>query len=345
MKRDAGGELEQLDPKKVKMDGEPDDLLEVRVLIDNYEASVIIGKGGSNVKAIRTESGAFVSILRNDFNSKERVMTLKGKVEFIAKAAELICSLLLEDGNAKKEKEGQEPEETATLKFLHHKACAGAIIGKGGAIIREIQEQNGVRMSLSTEPLGASTEKTCQITGTPLQVQSAITRVLVQLNENPPRAGTHTVLYVPGGPPPGPPAGQGYPPHPYGMPAGYGAPPPSSGYGAPPSQGGYYGAPHPGHGASPYGAPAPSMQAGAGGPSKTEKIVIPTVCAGTVIGKGGSIIRDIKMQSQTIITIADPEPTAPGDRVVSITGTSGGIQLAISLIRHRVESYSPPNVQ
>ena len=78
------------------------------------------------------------------------------------------------------------------------------------------------------------------------------------------------------------------------------------------------------------------------GPPKTEKIVIPTVCAGTVIGKGGSIIRDIKLQSSTTITIADPEPTAPQDRIVSISGTGHGIQTAISLIRHRVESYTPP---
>merc|ERR1712194_911434 len=78
------------------------------------------------------------------------------------------------------------------------------------------------------------------------------------------------------------------------------------------------------------------------GMSKTEKIVIPTVCAGTVIGKGGSIIREIKMQSATNVSVAAPEPTAPNDRVVSITGPAQGIQTAIFLIRQRVESYQPP---
>jgi hypothetical protein len=78
----------------------------------------------------------------------------------------------------------------------------------------------------------------------------------------------------------------------------YGAPPGGSPYGQAPSP---YGAPAQGQ----YGAPAPL---GAGGASKTEKIVIPTVCAGTVIGKGGTIIGDIKTKSQTQITIADASP-------------------------------------
>ena len=82
-----------------------DGVFEIRVLIDNYEASVIIGKGGSNVKSIRTESSAFVSILRSDYPSAERVMTLKGKLENITTAAQLITTLLLQDANTKKEKE------------------------------------------------------------------------------------------------------------------------------------------------------------------------------------------------------------------------------------------------
>lgn len=327
MKRTADS-IEESDSKKLKMEGD-DGLIEIRCLIDNYEASVIIGKAGSNVKRIREESSAFVSILRNDYNAKERVLTLKGTVEYIAHASELVTTLLLETANARKE--GQESDESVCLKILHHKTSAGAIIGKGGAIIREIQETTGVRMSLSVETLGASTEKSCSISGTPEQIRAAVSRVVTQLSENPLRPGTHQTLYVPGAPV-GPPASPyGAPPPGYGPPGGY---PPHS-YGAPPPAAGGYYAPPPG------GAP-PKWGGAQTGPQKTEKIVIPTVCAGTVIGKGGSIIRDIKTQSGTVVTIADPEPTAPADRVVSITGTSHGIQTAISLIRHRVESYTPP---
>ena len=130
-------------------------------------------------------------------------------------------------------------------------------------------------------------------------------------------------------------------PSPYGAPA-RGAPPPMYGqqpgyspYGPPPTQ-------QPQQGYSPYGQIATPYGADPHG-VKTEKIVIPSVCAGTVIGKGGSIIAEIKSQSGCQVSIATAEPTAPQDRVVSITGSSQGINAAIQLIRQRVESYQPPS--
>jgi len=68
-----------------------------------------------------------------------------------------------------------------------------------------------------------------------------------------------------------------------------------------------------------------------------KKIAIPTVCAGAVIGKGGTIINDIKGQSGCQIRIADPDPASPNERVVTVTGSPQGIQTAVYLIRQRVE--------
>jgi predicted PilT family ATPase len=83
--------------KKMKPAGEEAvELSEVRLLIDNFEASVIIGKGGDNVKAIRQETGTFVSVLRNDNKeSKERILTIKGDVESISAAFAKIHELLM----------------------------------------------------------------------------------------------------------------------------------------------------------------------------------------------------------------------------------------------------------
>lgn len=301
---------------------EGSDLQEIRVLIDNYEASVIIGKAGANVQKIRKESSAFVSILKTEGSaSKERVMQIKGTVEYNGAALRLIAGLLIDNDNERKAAENPEVAVSQwTFKLLIHKALAGAIIGRGGEIIRSMQTETGARVSLSTEPIAASTEKTVTVTGTIDQLHDVCTRILTQIRDNPVKSGTTSILYVPGqvsafgaGP-------YGAAPSPYGM-------PPQSPYGMPPQ--------------SPYGMPAP--MGGGNAVNKTEKIVIPTVCAGTVIGKGGSIIREIKMQSNTSISVAAPEPTAPNDRVVSITGMSQGIQAAIYLIRQRVESYQPPN--
>lgn len=202
--------------------------------------------------------------------------------------------------------------------------------------------------------------------GTADVIHAAASSVFTQLANNPLKSGSTTILFVPGasifpggvgggfGQSASGPYGGRYPggmlggagsSGGYGGPlggssGGFGAPPGgapgfggSSGYGAPPGAGvGGYG------GGSGYGGPS-----GYGGmeEQKTEKIVIPTVCAGIVIGKGGSAISEIKAQSGCHISIAAPEPSAPGDRVVSIKGTKQGIHTAIYLIRQRVDAYQP----
>lgn len=315
-------------------DGE--DRQECRLLIDNYEASVIIGKQGANVKQIRLDSQAFVSILKNEGGAnKERVMQVTGTVEFNANALRMIAELLVRNDNERKSAEGENVVDQWTFKFLIHKSLAGAIIGRGGEIIKTMQTESGARISLSTESLGASTEKTVTLSGTPATLHDAVTRILTRIHENPIRPGTPSVLYVPGqssfGGAPGP---YGAPPSPY-MPSPYGMPPQ-----------GPYGAPMGGHGA-PMGGP---MGGGMGGPppmggvpgQKSQKIVIPSCTAGTVIGKAGSIIREIKQQSATSISVAAPETKDGTERVVTITGSEQGIQTAIYLIRQRVESFVQP---
>lgn len=328
-KRNISEGLSEEPGKKARTVEDGPELQEVRVLIDNYEASVIIGKGGANVKKIRLDSNAFVSILKTEgAGSKERVMQVKGTVDFNAAALKLVAELLIQNDSERKVAENPEARTTDwTFKLLIHKSLAGAIIGRGGDIIRSMQTETGAKVSLSTEPLGASTEKTVTVSGNSDQLHAVCSRILTQTFENPVKAGTSAIPYVPG-------QVMGYPGQQQQQ-SPYGAPAPGQ-YGMP--QQSPYGMPQ----QSPYGMPMGGMGGMGGGASKTEKIVIPTVCAGTVIGKGGTIIMEIKSQSGTNISVAAPEPTAPNDRVVSITGGAQGIQTAIYLIRQRVESYQPP---
>lgn len=328
-KRAADGGDDQGMKKPRTEDG--DERQEVRVLIDNYEASVIIGKQGINVKQIRLDSAAFVSILKTEgAGTKERVMQVTGSTDNNCTAMRMIADLLIRNDNERKATEegaGAEPTEKWTFKVLVNKSLAGAIIGRGGEIIKSMQTETNARVSLSTEPIGASTEKTVTVSGTSAELHDVITRILTRIRDNPVRQGTPSIPYVPGQAPaafggfPGAPSPYGGAPSPY-MPSPYGMPQPNP-----------YGAPQMG------GMGAAPMNGG-GGMQKSQKIVIPTVCAGTVIGKGGTIIRDIKTQSGTSISVAAPEPPTSEDRVVTITGSEQGIQTAIVLIRQRVESFT-----
>jgi len=283
---------------------------------------------------VREESGAFISILKTEFrNVQERVLVIKGNVHQILKATNSVAQLML-DAHKSREKKGEddrkkkkqpkqqqkneksnnsESDTTVPFKILVHKSAVGAIIGKGGATIKETQQETGTRIQVSNEPLPYSTEKTVTITGSPSGIEAAAQRVLNQLNQNPLRSGTKSYPYVPGQPP--------YP-SPYGVNSPYASPPPVLYGTASPQQPVY----------PPYG----SSICG-------QKIAIPTVCAGCVIGKGGSVIRDLRTQSGTSISIADPDEDNPNERVVTLTGSPQGIQTAVYLIRQLVEQYQPPS--
>jgi rRNA processing protein Krr1/Pno1 len=246
----------------------------------------------------------------------ERVMVIKGLPSQIHAALSVAVTLLAQNLASKT----PEAQPQVTLKLLIHKFLAGCIIGPAGAIMREIQNAFSVRVSVSTEALPGSTEKTCSIIGAPSAICAALERVIDQLTSNPLRAGCSTVLYVPGAPfaVPGPTG--------YGTPAIPGYPPDAMfrpnvpGQRVPPPRG-------------PFGSQVPSHL------QKSEKVIIPDSCSGVVIGKGGAIIKHIKARTDTNISLADPDEAH--DRVVTISGSPQGIQAAIAMIRERVENYHP----
>jgi predicted RNA-binding protein YlqC (UPF0109 family) len=280
---------------------------ELRVLVDNVHVGAIIGKNGANVKNIRENTGVGLSILKTDASAKqvkERVMVLKGQTSQIAKALHLVAERMVEaaaerkDAKSKDDKENK--EQTITLRLLVHRYAVGAIIGRQGAVIKETQQETTARVQVSNEPLPQSTEKTVSVTGTPNSVHTAISRILAQLRENQPNKPQRVTHYVPGQQLMVPPVYGSFSPY--------------------QAQLMYQ------NQATPYGAQ----------PTSRQEIGIPTSTAGSIIGRGGAVIRDIRLQSGTQISIADAEPNG-NERIVTVQGSPQGISTAIYLIRQLVE--------
>jgi heterogeneous nuclear rnp K-like protein 2 len=320
------GELDMGMPtatEDVKMTGEaPAEAMELRVLIDNNQVGGIIGKAGANVTSVRETAGVFLSILKAEPNVTERVMVLKGSFDQLTTGIIMITKLLIE-ADAKFKKETPNLEEGQTkLRLLVHRHAVGAVIGKSGTVIKETQQETGARVQVSNEPLPQSTEKTVTISGTPMAIHQACLKILAQLRDNPVRAGTKSYPYVPGVP--------------FQAPGAFGLPQQSY------AQFNPYGLQQQQAQGLPFGDFGGFGMGELAQPANTQKIAIPTICAGCVIGKGGAVIRDLRAQSRTNISIADADSSNPNERVVTLTGTPQGIQTAIFLIRQLVEQYNPP---
>lgn len=73
--------------------------MQVKIIVPNSTAGLIIGKGGATVKAVMEQSGAWVQLSQkpDGINLQERVVTVSGEPEQNRKAVELIIQKIQED--------------------------------------------------------------------------------------------------------------------------------------------------------------------------------------------------------------------------------------------------------
>ncbi|GMM36160.1 Pbp2 protein [Saccharomycopsis crataegensis] len=94
-------------------------------------------------------------------------------------------------------------------------------------------------------------------------------------------------------------------------------------------------------GAAPQGTLQPPQNfmpmAGMQQPQTSQDIYIPNEFVGSVIGKGGKNIREIRDNSGAQIKVQDPDSSSPSERKIVITGASSNNQMAIYLINNRIE--------
>lgn len=76
-----------------------------------------------------------------------------------------------------------------------------------------------------------------------------------------------------------------------------------------------------------------------GGPIITTQVTIPKDLAGSIIGKGGQQIKQIRHELGASIKIDEPLEGSK-DRIITITGTQDQIQNAQYLLQNSVKQYA-----
>ncbi|KAH9888229.1 hypothetical protein F4778DRAFT_786044 [Xylariomycetidae sp. FL2044] len=158
--------------------------IHIRAVISSPEAATIIGKGGENVSNIRKQSGAKCTVSDYQKGAVERILTVSGVVDSVAKAFGLIIRTL---NNEPLTEVSSSQSKTYPLRLLIPHVLIGSIIGKGGVRIREIQEASGARLNASDSCLPLSSERSLVVMGVADAVHIATyyvaSTLLEQLNE------------------------------------------------------------------------------------------------------------------------------------------------------------------
>ncbi|KAL8518093.1 hypothetical protein ACS0TY_009396 [Phlomoides rotata] len=152
-------------------------------LLSNAEAGSIIGKGGSTINEIQSQSGARVQLSRNfEYfpGTSDRIIMVSGAVEDILKAVDLILSKLLEEFFVE---DGAEVDPESKIRLVVPNSSCGGIIGKGGATIRSLIEDSRADIKISPQDMyfPGLHDRLVTVTGTLPDQMRAIELILLKL--------------------------------------------------------------------------------------------------------------------------------------------------------------------
>ncbi|XP_061115749.1 heterogeneous nuclear ribonucleoprotein K [Conger conger] len=399
------------DEQDFKRSRNTEDMQELRILLQSKNAGAVIGKAGKNIKALRSDYNASVSV--PDSSGPERILSVSADIDTIGEILLKIIPTLEEYQHY------SGLDFDCELRILIHQSLAGSIIGVKGAKIKELRENTQTSIKLFQECCPHSTDRVVLVGGKPERVVECIKVMLELIAEAPVKGraqsydpnfydetydyGGFTMMYEerarrpmgfpmrgrggfermpPGrGGRPMPPSRRDY----EDMSPRRGPPPPPPGRGArggsrarnlplpppPSSRGGddqysyetYHGSADErpntdrrgrpgdrydnmgggGYDSSsswePYQSGGRGSYGDMGGPVITTQVTIPKDLAGSIIGKGGQRIKQIRHESGASIKIDEPLEGSE-DRIITITGTQDQIQNAQYLLQNSVKQYS-----
>lgn len=177
LKRDASDdEMEECEgpTKRARSSGHD---IDTRFLIQSKNAGAIIGKGGSNIKRLRTEFKASVTV--PDCNGPERILSITTDVYTLGEILQDVVPKL-NDVSQHGSKESE-----CELRMLVHQSHAGCLIGRGGSRIKELREKTGAQIKIFSNCCPSSTERVVQIIGSPGVIVDCVKEICTITSQTP----------------------------------------------------------------------------------------------------------------------------------------------------------------
>ncbi|CDK24241.1 unnamed protein product [Kuraishia capsulata CBS 1993] len=315
-----------------------------RMLCNVKEAAVVVGKGGETINRIKEMSNCRINVSENVKGVPERVISVRGGSENVAKAFGIIVRVIL---NEPLEQASSLDSNQFFLRLLFPHTIMGYIIGKKGARFREIEENSAALLKADDRTLPNSTDRILHINGVADAIHIAAYYVAQTVIEhkgfvtkmvfyNPANYGIDTQQMYPmmGSPP----SSAHHQMMNMGMGMMVGGPIGMMGRNSHPNGAGRmggYGYINQGMGAMmkpqpPYGAYVPHEE------KVNQDLMVPQEHIGLVIGKGGKNLAEIRASSGCYVKVNEEVPGA-FERKLTLMGTPSAIERATYLISNKLE--------
>ncbi|CAI5760749.1 unnamed protein product [Candida verbasci] len=145
------------------------------------EASTIVGKKGETITHIRRKADVKVSVSENLPGVPERIVTVKGSIENVARAFGLIVRTILEEPE---DEPATIDSQTYNLKLLIPHPMIGFIIGKQGSTFRKIEEESASKLKAAEQPLAFSTDRILSVQGVADAIHIALYYIALEILEH-----------------------------------------------------------------------------------------------------------------------------------------------------------------
>jgi len=125
-----------------------------KLLIPSSAAGGVIGRGGEKIAQIQKDANVRMKMSKaNDYypNTNERVCLIIGSVKSVLKAHEYIIERVQEKPESNKTQSLADEERYNQIKILIPNTTAGLLIGKGGAYIKQIKDESGAFVQISSK--------------------------------------------------------------------------------------------------------------------------------------------------------------------------------------------------
>jgi far upstream element-binding protein len=159
----------------------------VDLTIPNGAVGLVIGRGGATIKGIQDRAGVHVQIpkVADAHDPASRTITISGQVmHAVEEAKRMILDVVRQDA-ANKSGGGsggmQMPVPSNAVIVQVPDDRVGGIIGKGGAVINEIQTRTGTHVQIPPQPEPGTSMRSVSITGNPQGCEQAKQEILAIL--------------------------------------------------------------------------------------------------------------------------------------------------------------------
>lgn len=152
-----------------------EDMLAEEILVPDKMVGLIIGRGGDVISRLQLESGAKIQMAPDGLGMPDRSCTVTGTRAAIEVAKTMIERIIANETMKAMSKVGQPPTHVHEMMIPGN--LVARVIGKGGEVIKAMQEESGAKIVIIQENKDYATEKPMRISGEDNAVQEAIKKV------------------------------------------------------------------------------------------------------------------------------------------------------------------------